>query len=106
MCDVHVLLHVRHATRGIAIVVTGHCHPIMLVDMIVQCHIIGGPELAERAEARQHLVDPVGASFMAMLQCLLSVEAPKAHQACMAKTIGVVVSNILAISVNYYHHDV
>ena len=104
--DVHVPLHGCHATRGITIVVTGHRHPEMLVDMIVQHCVVGGRELAEWAKARQHLVDPVHTSLMAMLQCLLSVEAPKAHQACTAKTVGIVIGNILAIWVGYYHHDV
>ena len=100
VCDMHVLLHGHHATHGITVVVTGHHHPIMLADMI------GGPELAEQAKAHQHLVDPIHASLTAALQCLLSVEAPKAHQACTAKTVRIIIGNILAIWTGYYHHDI
>ena len=35
----------------------------MLTDVVIQYHVVGGPELAEWVKAHQHLVDPVHTSF-------------------------------------------
>ena len=86
--------------------VASHRHIIMLVNVIVWQGVIGGPVLAEWAEPCRYPIDSIGTRLVATLHGLLSMKTPKAHQACVTKSIGIIVGIILATGMSYYHHDI
>ena len=101
----HVSFHRLHAPSGVPIMVAGHRHAVMLVDMVVQGGVISCPILAERAKPCHDLGNSIGTHLMTLLQSFLSVQPPKAHQACVTEAVGVIVGNILATGVGHHNHD-
>ena len=69
----HVTLHHRHAPGCVSIVIAGHCHTIVLTNMVVQCGVIHHPVFTEGTKPRRDSVYPVRACLAALLQCLLCV---------------------------------
>ena len=64
----HVVLHRHHTPGHVSIIITKHCHTVMLTNMIVQHGVIRHPELTEGTEPHRDLVYSVGAHLAALLQ--------------------------------------
>ena len=68
MPGAHVALHCHHTPGHVPIVIAGHCHTIMLMDMIVQRGVVCHPEFTERTEPHHDSVYPISAHLAAPLQ--------------------------------------
>ena len=51
----HVGLHGGHASRRISISAAGQAHVVVLMDVIIEGLVVGGPESTQRAEVGVHL---------------------------------------------------
>ena len=68
MISSHVTLHCRHTLGRVSIVIAGHCHIVVLTNMVVQRGVIHHPEFTEGTKPHRDLVYPIRACLAALLQ--------------------------------------